>query len=117
MIDLTGKWKFKEEFGFGLDEGTADFVQKGNVLNGELLFTEKIDDEPAFVVRCSVKGIVENNNVFFEVTEFAIDSNIDIEYFPEKREGIVNVQGQIVGSSEDEQGICGVFVMERVCFD
>ncbi len=65
-------------------------------------------------MRCTVKGFVDDNKVFFDVTKLVIDSNTDIEYFPEKREGIVNIQGQVVGSSEDEQGICGVFIMERM---
>ncbi len=114
MADLTGKWKFREEFDFGIDEGTAEFIQDGNGIKGELLFTEKIEDDPDFEVHSTVKGFVDDNNVFFDVIKFVIDSNADIEYFPEKREGIVNIQGQIVGSSVDEQGICGVFIMERM---
>ncbi len=48
-----------------------------------------------------------------DVVEFTVKSEEQIEYFPERREGIINANGQIVGSSEDEQGVCGFFVFER----
>ncbi len=113
MINLSGKWKFREEFVAGMDEGYAIFTQEGNLINGELIFTEKIEDEMPFEVCCSLEGNLSDNSLVLDVVEFSVKSEEEIEYFPERREGIINANGQIVGSSEDEQGVCGFFVFER----
>ncbi len=114
VMDLSGKWRFKEDFGFGKDEGYAELMHSGDVINGNLEYTEFIENENSFKVKCELEGKVENNSVIFNVTKFKILSSAEpIEYYPEQREGIVNANGQIVGSSEDEQGICGVFVFDR----
>lgn len=113
-MDLTGKWNFSEDFSFGKDKGVVRLTQLGNILTGELEFTESIEEATPFKVKCLMKGSVEGKSVKLNVVSFQIlESQEPIDYYPETREGIVNDQGQIVGSSEDEQGICGVFVMDR----
>ncbi|MGQ1784157.1 MULTISPECIES: hypothetical protein [unclassified Saccharicrinis] len=113
-MNLSGKWSFKEEFDFGKDEGEVVLTQAGNRVYGILGFTEFIEDEIPFKVKCHLDGRLEGNKIKFEVVGVELSSTETLEYFPEKREGIINANGQIVGSSEDEQGVCGVFVMERV---
>jgi len=114
-MNLSGKWIFKEDFSFGKDEGKAELEQVGHKLFGTLEFTETIEEEAPFKVRCKLEGTIDDNNVVLNVVEFKIiESSEPIDYYPEKREGMINSNGQIVGSSEDEQGVCGVFVMERV---
>lgn len=113
-MDLTGKWSFKEDFSFGKDEGEAVLVQAGTRVYGILDFTERIEDETPFKVKCHLEGTYEEDTVKLDVVDFEIMSSEQIEYFPESREGVINANGQIVGSSEDEQGVCGVFVMEKV---
>ncbi|TLX75219.1 hypothetical protein E9993_09975 [Labilibacter sediminis] len=114
-IDLSGSWKFKEDFSFGKDEGVAELNQEANDITGVLSFTEIIEGEEAFEVRCQLKGTISDHEITLNVVEYEIVSSSEpIEYYPETREGIVNVNGQIVGSSEDEQGVCGVFVLERM---
>ena len=114
VIDLSGKWKFKEDFSFGKDEGAAELNQIGKDITGVLEFTETIEDESPFKVRCELQGSVVGNMVTLNVVNFKILSSKEpIEYYPETREGIINANGQIVGSSEDEQGVCGIFVFER----
>lgn len=114
-MDITGKWTFSEEFFCGKDEGTASFVQKKETFTGELLFTETIEDELPFSVRCQVAGKIIDKRVTMEVIEHKIvGGDMTVEYAAEKREGCINSQGQIVGSSEDEEGVSGVFVFNRI---
>lgn len=114
-MDITGTWTFTEDFGYGYDKGTANFVQSGHELSGVLEFVEHIDDDLPFTVRCQITGEVHGNKVSIDVSSFEItESSEPIEYYPERREGLINADGQIVGSSEDTQDICGVFVFTRV---
>lgn len=113
-VDLSGKWNFKEDFSYGEDEGIALLYQNGNRLTGILEFTETIEREMPFSVKCHLQGNIDGNNIIFHIKDYKIiNSSVPIEYYPESREGIINVNGQIVGSSHDEQDICGVFVFER----
>ena len=113
-MDLTGKWTFKEEFDFGIDEGEAVLAQAGSRVYGILDFTERIEDETPFKVKCHLEGKLDGEKIKLEVVDFEIMASEPIEYYPEIREGVINSNGQIVGSSEDEQGVCGVFIMEKV---
>jgi len=114
-MDLSGKWKFKEDFSYGIDEGFAEFKQEGNEFTGILEFTETIEEDVPFKVKCFVSGFVVGNSVTINVDDFKIlESDEEIDYYPESREGIINANGQIVGSSEDSQGVCGVFVFDRI---
>lgn len=114
-MNLTGKWSFSEDFLFGKDAGLAELVQFKDEITGILKFTETIEGEDSFSVKCQLSGFIKENMVTLNVASFEIiESSQPIDYYPEIREGIVNVKGQIVGSSEDEQGVCGVFVFERV---
>ncbi|MCW3786379.1 hypothetical protein [Plebeiibacterium sediminum] len=112
-MDLTGRWIFREEFDSGKDEGVAILAQAGDRLYGVLDFTEYIENETPFQVKCQLEGKVDGDKVSLEMIDYEIISVEPFEYFPEKREGIINQNGQIVGSSEDEQGVCGVFVFEK----
>src|SRR5665648_936031 len=49
-INLTGRWRFEEDFGFGKDSGYAEINQKGSHLKGVLRFSEQIDGEETFIV-------------------------------------------------------------------
>ncbi len=107
-MDISGVYDFTEDFGFGKDEGEAILNQIDDTLEGMLTFTEHIEEELPFRVTCKVKGTISDNEV--EFTVFDCDAGSE-EYYPEVRTGVVNNKGQIVGSSVDEQGICGVFLL------
>ena len=53
-INLTGRWRFEENFGFGKDSGYAEINQKGKHLTGVLRFSEQIDGEETFIVKQEV---------------------------------------------------------------
>ena len=114
-MDLSGKWNFKEDFSHGKDVGIAILEHQKNEISGILEIIESIEGEKPFKVKCQIKGTADGDHIDLHVTSFEIlESSEEIEYYPESREGILNVNGQIVGSSEDKQGVCGVFIMERM---
>jgi len=41
-MDLTGKWKYKENYGFGIAEGELYLKQEGELLSGKIVFTDKL---------------------------------------------------------------------------
>ncbi len=107
-MDISGTYEFTEDFGFGKDKGEAILHQMNDILEGKLSFTEYIDEEEPFKVTCDLKGTINGNEVEFNVENCQTGGE---EYYPEVRNGIINNKGQIVGSSVDEQGVCGVFVL------
>ncbi|MFA8301181.1 MAG: hypothetical protein ACEPOV_13520 [Hyphomicrobiales bacterium] len=114
IIDLSGNWIFEEDFYFGKDFGFAEWKQNENVISGIVEFTECINERESFKVRLQIEGEVEGVHVFFSAKSYSIiESKEPVEYCLDSWEGIVNKHGQIVGSSYDEDGICGVFTMTR----
>ncbi len=107
-MNISGTYEFTEDFGFGKDEGEAVLCQVKDTLEGKLTFIEYIEEEEPFKVICELKGTIKGNEVEFSVENCQTGGE---EYYPEVRNGIINNKGQIVGSSVDEQGVCGVFVL------
>ncbi|MDI3521264.1 MAG: hypothetical protein PWQ17_2119 [Anaerophaga sp.] len=112
--DLTGFWRFREEFDTGEDVGEARLFQKGKNLSGHLVFKEIIPGDPAMFVRTKLTGKIENRKVYLNETSVIVLSEGKEDYVPEERKGLLNALGQIVGSGEDQQGVHGVFVLERI---
>ncbi len=113
--DLTGFWRFHEEFDYGEDIGEARLFQTGKHLSGYIVFKEILPDELPLFIRVKIKGRVEDNQVTISESSVVILSGGEnSSYEPEERTGLVNAMGQIVGSGEDTQGVNGVFVMERI---
>ncbi len=115
MISITGFWHFKEEFDYGVKVGEARLFQNDNQITGHLVFNEKLTNGESIIVRTIISGQVNENNIFLNDVGYTIlAGEINAEYLLEEREGILNVQGQIVGSVMDNDGIGGVFVMSRI---
>lgn len=115
MDMISGRWSFNEDFGFGKDEGFAEFTQEGETLKGVVVYTERIDGETPFRVQQEVEGSFEGTN--FKLTGTLVellDTDIEIEYHLDTWEGILNAKNQIVGHSYDNHGCFGVFVMEPI---
>ncbi len=114
-MNLSGKWSFSEDFSFGKDEGVAELFHVNDEIKGKLTFAESIEGEDVFSICCEIEGKIDNNQIIFNTTSFEVlESSEPITYYPEVREGIINMHGQIVGSSEDTQGVCGVFIMKKI---
>ena len=50
-MDLTGKWKYKEDYGYGVAEGELFLKQEGNDLSGRIIFTDKLEGEEGYMVQ------------------------------------------------------------------
>ena len=115
MKNITGRWTFNEDFGFGKDEGFAEFTQEGDSITGVVVYTERIDDETPFRVQQEVEGNFDGVN--FKVTGTKVellDVENQFEYHLDIWEGILNANNQIVGHSYDDHDCFGVFVMEFI---
>ncbi|MDQ1770226.1 hypothetical protein GQR60_14560 [Labilibaculum sp. A4] len=115
MKNITGRWTFNEDFGFGKDEGFAEFTQEGDSITGVVVYTERIDDETPFRVQQEVEGNFDGVN--FKVTGTKVellDVENQFEYHLDTWEGILNANNQIVGHSYDDHDCFGVFVMEFI---
>ena len=110
-MGLSGKYTFYEDFGHGYDEGSANLVVTGDQIAGTLSFTEYIEGEEPFNIICTLAGFVKDKDVFIKVIDFKFLDDVSFDYHPDDREGVINDKGQIVGSSIDAQGVCGVFTL------
>jgi hypothetical protein len=113
-INLTGRWRFEEDFGFGKDSGYAEINQKGKQLVGVLHFSEQIDGEETFIVKQEVAGRINGNKVNLKSHSCEIlFSDEAIIYELDTWTGELLPDGKIVGNSRDAEGTGGSFTMER----
>ena len=112
--NLSGNWHFHEDFHYGKDQGRVILKHEGKALYGKMTFTETLQHEPPFTVECIITGTCDSNKVTLESSQHRIIAgDKSIEYAPETRHGLINSQGEIVGSSCDEEGVEGVFILSR----
>lgn len=115
MTNITGRWIFNEDFGFGKDEGFAEFTQEGEQIKGTMVYTERIEGELPFRVQQSIEGSFDGVNLIISgVSVELLDTENEIEYNPDTWEGILNSKNQIVGHSYDNHDCFGVFLMEKI---
>jgi hypothetical protein len=113
-IDITGRWNYFEDFGFGKDTGFADLSQKGNRVTGVLQFAEQIEGEETFIVKQKIDGRLNGSKLLIEASSFEILFNEeDIDYELDTWEGDLTSEGKIIGNSVDSKGTTGSFIMER----
>jgi hypothetical protein len=113
-INITGRWKFQEDFGFGKDSGFAFLKQSGSRIKGILRFTEQIEGEETFIVKQEVSGQVEGNIIHLKSHSCEIlFSEEDIIYELDTWIGEITPDGKIIGNSKDSEGTGGAFTMIR----
>ena len=114
-IDISGRWSFTENFGYGTDSGYADLEQDGTHLTGTLQFAEQIEGEETFIVRQEIYGNISGRIVSLKSKTCEIlFNNQDIVYELDTWKGEINDDGKISGNSIDEEGTTGSFIMERI---
>jgi hypothetical protein len=117
-INLTGRWRFEEDFGFGKDSGYIELNQKGIHLKGVLRFSEQIDGEETFIVKQEVSGRIIGTKIKLKSHSCEIlFSDEDIIYELDTWEGDLLPNGKISGNSHDAVGTGGSFVMERESYE
>lgn len=115
LSKIAGKWSFNEDFGIGNDTGYAFFKVKDNKIVGILKVTEQIEGDASFIVQHQIEGTVEDNQFSFRSVASEVLYSIEpIDYELDQWEGTYTKEGKIVGSSIDDQGTCGVFIMEKL---
>ncbi|MFT5750258.1 MAG: hypothetical protein ACI93S_001534 [Ancylomarina sp.] len=115
MNTISGRWSFTEDFGFGKDEGFAEFTQEGENITGVLVYTERIEDETPFRVQQDIQGTFNGQELKITGTAVEIlDVEEEIKYYLDTWEGVLNDKNQIVGHSYDDHECFGVFVMEMI---
>jgi hypothetical protein len=114
-IDITGRWLFSEDFGYGTDTGYLDLEQTGSRLSGTLQFAEQIEGEETFIVRQEIYGTITGRTISLKSKSFEILFNSqDIVYELDSWKGKITNEGKITGNSIDDEGTTGTFVMVRV---
>ncbi len=112
--NISGKWKFSEEFECGMDKGFAIFIQDDTDITGFLEYEESIEDEEPFMVRQNILGTIHGNLISLKgIKTLAPDGSTIDDYNLDILEGSLTHEGKIVGHSYDSEDICGVFVLVR----
>ena len=113
-MNISGKWFFKEEFETGVSSGIATLTQEDNRIWGEIEMTENIKGEAPLHLIQKLSGIILDRKIVLKGTGYKILNGGDYksEYSLDNWEGNINSEGKIIGSSIDQEGICGIFVME-----
>ena len=76
-MDLTGKWRYIENYGYGVAEGELYLKQKGQTLAGRIVFTDKVEGESSYMIQEFLKGEQQRPKVRLEAVDF---DNIHTEY-------------------------------------
>ena len=114
-MNLSGNWKYSEDFGAGNSVGEVLLLQKDEMLYAEFSFVEQIEGDYRIEVFEKLQGKIEDNKVLLESIEvIAKNSNGIIKYLPNSFEVHIMSDNKLVGSSFDEDNVCGVFTMERI---
>ena len=71
-MELTGKWRYQEEYGYGMTEGELVLTQEGEQLSGRIIFTDRVDDEEGYMIQEFVRGWVRDRKVRLEAYEYDI---------------------------------------------
>jgi hypothetical protein len=113
--NITGVWHFKEEFGYGVDEGKMTIQQSGHQLVGSMVYEERIEGDQPFVVCVDIEGVISEDQIRFKGIAYEIFDVDDSEwqFNLEERLGYFVDENRIEGTSTDVDGIEGHFVMTR----
>ena len=83
-MDLTGKWRYIENYGYGVAEGELYLKQKGQTLAGRIVFTDKVEGESWFgllVDDNTIKGVSKDGQGvegYFEFEKVATSLPMEI---------------------------------------
>ena len=114
-MTLTGKWKYKEDYGYGEAEGELILEQEGDRLSGRIIFTDWIEDGDSYMIQEFLDGVIEEKKVKLDAQSYdIIHSERTLHYELDSWFGILVDDRTILGMSMDEQGIEGHFIFEKI---
>ncbi len=115
LMNITGKWTYKEDFEYGISEGEVTLTQEGNELSGIFNFCEKVENNYEIEVVEKVAGTIKDGKVLLQSIEVkATQDGKKIDYLSNTFDVHLVSENKLVGSTYDCEEICGVFVLERV---
>ena len=113
-MDISGKWIYMEDFEYGKSEGEVDFIQAGKQVIGIFTFTERVENEYKIDVTEKVKATISDGKVLLQSIEVsALQDGRLIDYLPNTFDGHLVSENKLVGSTYDNEDVCGVFILER----
>lgn len=114
-MDLTGKWKYIENYGYGVAEGELYLQQQGDQLTGRIVFTDRLQGKGSYMIQEFLRGRVEGRKIRLEATEFdIIHAEFPVTYELDSWFGLLLDETVIKGVSVDDQGVEGHFEFEKV---
>ena len=109
-MNLTGKWKYFENYGYGVAEGELYLRHEEQQLSGRIVFTDRLKGESSYMIQEFLKGSLEGRKVRLEAQEFdIIHSDFTVSYELDSWFGLLLDGCTIKGVSVDDQGIEGYF--------
>lgn len=117
-MDLTGKWRYIENYGYGVAEGELYLKQEGNRLSGRIVFSDKLEGEDAYMIQEFLTGEIDGRKIRLDATEFdIIHAEYKVSYELDSWFGVLVDDMTIKGVSSDDQGVEGYFEFEKVNSD
>lgn len=117
-MDLTGKWKYIENYGYGVAEGELYLRQTGNELTGRIVFSDRLEGENPYMIQEFLRGSLEGRKIRLEATESdIIHADFPIVYELDSWFGLLVDERTIKGVSVDDQGVEGYFEFEKTAED
>lgn len=114
-MNLTGKWKYFENYIQGIAEGELYLVQKGDNLSGRIVFTDRLKGEVPYMIQEFFTGSIEERKICLKATEFdIIHADFPVSYELDSWFGVLVEDTVIKGVSLDEQGVSGNFEFVKV---
>lgn len=115
VLNLAGKWTYKEDYGYGLANGELHLSQDGNRVKGRIIFTDNLHNEESFMIQEFVEGVIIENKVIIDAIEWdIIHSENEIDYELDSWRGDIVSEQLIQGRSMDDQGIEGKFEFKKM---
>ena len=114
-MDLTGKWKYEEDYLYGKAKGELLLKQEGNKLSGKIIFTDEMIGEEPYMLQEEISGTVKENRVKIKAENYdIIYSEQEIFYELDSWQGTLADEDTIIGRSKDTQGVSGKFTFTRM---
>lgn len=115
-MDLTGRWKYREDYGHGTAVGELFLVQREDKLSGRLVFSDTPEGEETYMLQEFLEGGLEaDNKIWLNAVEYdIIYSENDIFYELDSWYGILEGETVIRGMSMDHQWIEGSFEFVKI---
>lgn len=116
-MNLSGTWKYTEDYSFGDSAGVLTLEHSGSILSAVLIHTETPIEGNSFKVKQEFDGSYDSMKslVILKATSAEIiEPEEELTYELDSFEAQVINEDLIVGTSEDNQGVLGVFSFKRL---